>query len=246
MSEWLETTVAERTDWAPGLMTLRFVATLDAFEPGQFVNIALDETDFESRRSYSVASKPGAPLELFVTRVEDGAVTPGLFDKRVGDTIHVNTKAAGFFTLSWVPDAKHLWLIATGTGLGPFISILRSDAVWSRFERIIVVHGVRLAAHLAYQEELRTLSERYQGRLSYVPLVSREQTAGALAGRIPQAVESGALAAAAGVALAPETSHVMLCGNPEMIKDTIAALEQRGMRRHKKREPGHYTTEKYW
>jgi ferredoxin--NADP+ reductase len=119
--------------------------------------------------------------------------------------------------------------------------------VWQRFERIVLVHGVRERAHLAYADELAEHSRSHDGRLTRVAVVSREPGAtGVLHGRIPEAFGDGRLEASAGLSLSLERSHLMLCGNPGMIDDVTRVLEPRGFRRHRTRKPGHITTERYW
>ncbi len=239
---WRETSIIARTDWAEDLWTVRLDAKL-SFAPGQFINLGLALDGERVRRSYSLASAPGAPVELFLVKVAGGALTPKLYELGVGSTVGFDDRPQGFFTLEHVPDREVLWLLATGTGLGPFMSMLRSGQPWSRFERVVLVHGVRSAAHLGYRDELAELAERRPFR--YVPMVSREHHEELLHGRITAGLESGALEAAAGTPL--DTScHVMLCGNPEMIADTMARLGERGLHKHRPRRPGHVTTEKYW
>ncbi len=147
---------------------------------------------------------------------------------------------AGFLVLAEVPDAETLWLISTGTGLAPFLAILRTEEPWKRFKNVVVVHAARYANELTYRDLIRKTAARY------VTFVSRENAPGSLAGRIPAAITDGRLEKAAGVALTPETSHVMLCGNPQMLKDATAALIARGMRKHRRRAPGHITVESFW
>lgn len=247
MSGYVDARLTQRHDWADGLATLRFEGEVPHFVAGQWVNVALTLGAQVVRRVYSLASAPGAPAELFLTRVTGGALSPHLFELKLGDAVGLERVAHGFFTLQYVPDAEHLWLVATGTGLAPFISMLRTDEPWHRFSRIVVVHSVREHAHLAYAAELRTLVAQHEPTLAYVPLVSREAPqAGVIAGRITAALVSGELERAAGVELAPATSHLMLCGNPDMIRDLTPLLDARGLVRHRVRKPGHVTFEKYW
>ncbi|HBP22701.1 MAG TPA: ferredoxin--NADP(+) reductase [Planctomycetes bacterium] len=232
--------VASWREWAPGLRTLTLAAEPFDFTPGQFVNLALDVEGERVSRSYSLSSAPGAPLETFVVEVAGGALTPGLFALAEGDSLWLDPRPQGHFTLERVPEAEVLWLIATGTGLGPYVSMLRAGEALERFAKVVVVHGVREASHLAYRDELAALD------LSWIGLVSREDPpAGALGGRITAALQSGALEEAAGVAL-DERAHALLCGNPGMIRDLRALLEERGLRRNRPRKPGHFTSEKYW
>ena len=139
-----------------------------------------------------------------------------------------------------------LWCLATGTGLGPFLSMLRTADPWQKFARVVLVHAVRHAEELTYRDTLAEIAHARPGAFTYVPMVSREPHPEALAGRIPAAIEDGRLEARAGIALSPENSHAMLCGNPAMVEDTQTLLATRGMRRHRRKEPGQVTVETYW
>ncbi|MCA9634265.1 MAG: ferredoxin--NADP reductase [Myxococcales bacterium] len=238
-------TLIERHDWAPGLATFRLDAT-PQFAAGQFFNFGVDTPQGPIRRSYSAASAPGQALEFYVTEVSGGALTPSLFGLRPGDALELDPKPQGFFTLNYVPEARDAWLLATGTGLGPFISMLRDAELWGHFQRVFLVHGVRERAHFAYADELREL-ETKRGNFRYLRCVSREEPApGEAAGRIPAALADGRLQALAGAELEPEHSHVLLCGNPRMIDDTHEALKPLGLIKHRVRKPGHISSEKYW
>jgi ferredoxin--NADP+ reductase len=124
--------------------------------------------------------------------------------------------------------------------------MLRTDAPWAKFPRVVLVHAVRHARELAYAEEIDGIGRAHPGAFAFVPVVSREDHPGALRGRIPDLIADGRLEARAGSALRPDTAHAMLCGNPQMVDDTQKLLEGRGMRRHRRREPGHVTVETYW
>lgn len=240
---WRDTKIVARTDWSDDLWTLRLDARCD-FEPGQWVNLGLDVDGELVKRPYSLASAPGAPAEVYLVEVEGGALTPRLHTLSIGDVLRIDDSAQGFFTTAYVPDAEVLWLMATGTGLGPFMSMLRSGQLWSRFPRVVVVHGARRVADLGYRDELERLTESRP--LAYVPMVTRERHEETLHGRITENIERGWLEKAAGVQISPETAHVMLCGNPDMIGDAMSLLAERGLRRHRTRKPGHITIEKYW
>lgn len=247
MQGWSAGHLVARRDWAPGLSTLVIEAEVEPFAPGQFVNLALELDGVIERRSYSIASPPGAPLAFLVTEVPEGVLTPHLLRLSVGDQVWVEPKPQGFFTLKWVPPAAELWLVATGTGLGPFLSLLASVELWERFERVVLVHGVREAAHLAHRAELEALVTEKSGRFSFVPALSREPAAtGILHGRVTALLADGSLERAAGTTLDAARSHVMLCGNPAMIEEMTTRLGERGMKKHRVRTPGHITFEKYW
>jgi ferredoxin/flavodoxin---NADP+ reductase len=247
MQGWSAGHLIARRDWAPGLATLVVEAEVEPFVPGQFVNLALEFDGTVERRSYSIASPPGEPLKFLVTEVVGGVLTPRLLRLAPGDPLFVEPKPQGFFTLKWVPEARELWLIATGTGLGPFLAILGSDELWQRFENVVLVHGVREAAQLAHRDELLRLAGERADRFTVVAALSRQPAApGLLGGRITTLLGDGALERAAGATLAPDRSHVMLCGNPAMIEDVTSLLGERGLRKHRVRTPGHISIEKYW
>jgi ferredoxin--NADP+ reductase len=241
MSGWLTGRVVENRHWTENLFSLRVEGAQPKFQAGQFVRIALDIDGERIARAFSFVNPPDDPtLEFYGVVVPQGPLSPRLNRLKAGDALYVAPNPAGFLILSEIPDAETLWLISTGTGLAPFLSILRTETPWRRFRNVVVVHAVRWAKELAYRDVIGATPARY------VQVVSREAAAGALAGRIPAAIADGRLEAAAGVKLAPETSHVMLCGNPEMLKDTQAVLAARGMRKHRRRTPGHITVESFW
>jgi ferredoxin/flavodoxin---NADP+ reductase len=241
----IETKITGRRDWAPGLMTLE-LAERGSFRPGQFMNLGLYLPSGFVSRSYSLASAPGEPLEVLLARVGEGGLTPALFELQPGASLVLDPKPQGFFTFDYVPPHRDLWLLATGTGLGPFLSMLRSGEAFEGAERVILAHGTRSTAELAHRHELEALAQARGGDFIYVPVLSRAREPGLLHGRLTGALPSGTLEARAGVQLDAERSHLMLCGNPAMIEEVTALLGARGLRRHRQRSPGHITTEKYW
>jgi len=242
MSEkWLAGRVIENRHWTEALFSLRVERAPLSFQAGQFVRIALDINGERVARAFSFVNPPDDPvLEFYGVLVPQGPLSPRLAQLAPGDTLYVAHNPAGFLVLSEVPDAETLWLIATGTGLAPFLAILRTETPWKRFRNVVLVHATRYARELTYQELIRGTTARY------VSFVSREHAPGSLAGRIPAAIADGRLEQAAGIKLAPETSHVMLCGNPQMLRDATAALIARGMRKHRRRARGHITVESFW
>jgi ferredoxin--NADP+ reductase len=239
--KWLTGTVTENRHWTETLFSLRLEGAPLDFQAGQFVRIALDINGERVARAFSFVNAPQDPvLEFYGVIVPEGPLSPRLARLKSGDALHVAGNPAGFLVLSEVPDAETLWLISTGTGLAPFLSILRTETPWRRFRNVVLVHAVRYERELAYRELIAATPARY------VTFVSREQAAGSLAGRIPAAIADGRLEQAAGVKLAPETSQVMLCGNPQMLRDAAAALMARGLRKHRRRAPGHITVESFW
>ncbi len=247
MSKWLEGRVVGRTRWTDRLCSLQVRAALGAFEAGQFTKLALDIDGERVARPYSLVNAPGAqPLEFYYNIVQDGPLSPRLAALGAGEAVHVAPNPAGFLVLREVPEAENLWLISTGTGLGPFLSILRTDAPWQRFARVTLVHATRTASDQAYRETIGDIAGARGAKFGFVSFVSREAAAGALGGRVPDAIRDARLERAAQAELDAARSQVMLCGNPAMVADVTAALEARGMRKHRRRAPGHITVETYW
>lgn len=247
MTQWLETEVIENRHWTETLFTLRVAGAPLAFEAGQFVRIALDIEDKRVARAFSIVNAPGeALLEFYGVVVPQGPLSPRLARLQPRERLFVAANPAGFLVLSEVPTAETLWLMATGTGLAPFISMLRADTPWQRFEKVVLVHAVRHAPELVYRDDVERARAKHGPRFSYIPVVSRENAPHALRGRIPALLAEGRLEGAAGLELAPTGSQVMLCGNPDMLKDTTAALVERGLRKNRRRTPGHITVESFW
>ena len=251
MSKWVEGKVTGIRFWTPELFTLNVDAPEVTFVAGQFARLALPAPPGSAEdmvgRPYSFANPPGSsPHEFYVVVVPHGPLSPRLAALEPGAPLWLLRGANGFFCVDEVPPAPVLWCLATGTGLGPFLSILRSPDPWLRFGRVVLVHAVRFARELAYQDVLADLAAAHPGAFDVVPVVSREPMPGALAGRIPAAIADGRLERAAGAALTADQAQVMLCGNPGMLDDVQAVLAGRGMRRHRRRAPGHLTVESYW
>ncbi len=247
MSKWVEGTVVAQTHWTGFLYSLQVEADIAPFQAGQFTKLALAVDGEMVGRPYSFVNAPSArPHEFHYVVLPDHPLTPRLCKLEAGDSVYLAPQASGFLTLAEVPEGDALWLLATGTALGPFLSILGTEAPWQRFRRVVLVHAVRRAEELSYQEQIRSLLARHAGQFVFVPVLSREHSDFALAGRIPKAIEDGRLEARAGTTLQAQASRVMVCGSPEMVADTTQALEQRGLKKHRRREPGQISVENYW
>lgn len=244
---WIEGEVVGKVAWAPGRVSLRVQASIEPFLAGQFIKLGLEIDGEIVGRPYSLVNPPQEhPLDFYLSAIPGGPLSHRLVALAAGEPVLVAPRATGFLTLNEMPAGSHLWLLATGTGLGPFLSILRTEEPWQRFQQVILVHAVRVAGELAYTEEIGALARERPRQFGFVPFVSREAADFALDGRIPQAVADGRLEARAGLALDPAASRVMLCGNPGMIDDALAALSARGFRKHRRREPGQILVENYW
>ncbi|HUL93217.1 MAG TPA: ferredoxin--NADP reductase [Burkholderiales bacterium] len=246
MQKWIEGAVTAQRRWTERLFSLKVEADI-SFEAGQFAKLALEVEGEMLARPYSFVNAPEErPHEFYYVTLPGGPLTQRLCRLAAGDRVYLAPRPAGFLALSEVPDAENLWLISTGTGIGPFLSILKTEAPWERFRHVVLIHAVRRAEELTHREIIEQLMRKRGEQMRALSFVSREASAGALPGRIPAALEEGRLEAAAGVALSASASQVMICGNPDMVTDTSAALARRGMKKHRRRDPGQITVENYW
>lgn len=223
------------------------------FIPGQFARLGLPGNDGSIIwRAYSIVSASyDEHLEFFSIVVPDGAFTTRLTRLGVGDPIFVEKMNYGFLTTDRFEGGRDLWMLSTGTGVAPFVSILYESATWEQYDRIVLVHSVRQAAELAYEETVESFRQHeYFGehahKLVYVPVVTREAHDGALARRIPELLETGALEERVGVRLDRDASRVMVCGNPEMVEETRAWFIGRGYELSRRGKPGHLALENLW
>lgn len=237
--------------WTPTLFS--FTMTRPAhfkFTAGQFARIGLKVGDELVVRAYSVVSSPfDETLEFFSIVVPDGAFTSNLQHLKVGDELYLEKIPYGYLTLARYqqPLPHDLWLLATGTGLAPFLSMLQDFDTWSKYQKINLVYSVRTAAELAYVDRIQEIAETFgEGHVGFkfISIITRDPSA-QLHNRLPVLIENGELEKVAGIELNPATSHVMLCGNPEMVDDTKEALKRRGLTMNRRGE-GNIAVENYW
>jgi len=247
MTTWIKAQVVGKRHWTTRLVSLQFEADISPFTAGQFVRCGMDIDGERVARPYSLINTPETlPHEIYFNIVEDGLLTPHLATLNTGDEFWVCDACNGFLTLDELPIASNLWMLSTGTGVGPFISILKTEQIWQQFKQVVLVHAVSNADELAYSELIDDTQRQHPTTFHYLPFVSREKIAETIHGRIPDAIQNRTLESTAGLPLNAEHSHVMLCGNAGMIKDASELLEQRGMSRHRRSAPGHITIEKYY
>ncbi|MFA2916815.1 ferredoxin--NADP reductase [Acinetobacter pittii] len=237
--------------WTPTLFS--FTMTRPAyfkFTAGQFARIGLKVGEELVVRAYSVVSSPfDETLEFFSIVVPDGAFTSNLQHLKVGDELYLEKIPYGYLTLARYqqPLPHDLWLLATGTGLAPFLSMLQDFDTWSKYQKINLVYSVRTAAELAYVDRIQEIAETFgegHNGFKFIPIITRDPSA-PLHDRLPILIENGELEKSAGIELNPATSHVMLCGNPQMVDDTKEALKRRGLTMNRRGE-GNIAVENYW
>lgn len=271
-------TVLSKTTWTPNLFSFTVSRPVSfKFTAGQFVRLGVNPSqlnyykqlskvaDAEDEeldealnedifRAYSIVSSPfDEILEFFSIVIPDGAFTSQLQHLEVGDELLLNTMPFGFLTLARYqkPLPKDLWLLATGTGLAPFLSMLQDLKTWEDYEHIVLAYSARSTEELAYIEKIESLQEDFgslvenPAKLIFIPIVTREPVEGALTERLPKLLLDGTLQARAGIDLDIDSTHVMLCGNPEMVEDTKETLKSLGLVMNRRGE-GNIAVENYW
>lgn len=269
ISGWSNATLIARKDLTGDAAILRIEsdAPLFEFHAGQYAAIGLtasmpriegadpdEDANGNPRkrivRAYSIASSSKARdyVELYITLVKSGALTPRLWMLQSGDRLWLSPKATGLFTMEDVPADCDVVLIGTGTGLAPYISMIRAHHQCNIGRRFVVVHGARYVRDLGYRDELEALPRDCR-TMVYVPTVSRPEEGSDWSGhvgRVQSVVTDGTLENALGGAFSPKTTHVFLSGNPEMVEDMERVFNERGFTLHGARSPGTLHIERYW
>ena len=247
MIEWLTGKVVELHQENSRFYTLFIDAPSLEFKAGQFAFLGNYINEKMVSRPYSFVSAPNEKfLSFYFNTIENGCFSNHMASLQVGDSILVNPKVSGQMTLDKLPDAKDLWLFATGTGVGPYISILKTEEPWLRFKRIFLVYGVRCRNDLGFLNDIAFFEMNKGADFSVVYCTSREENEDTLHCRIERAFESGKLAEITGVDITPQHSQVLLCGNSGMIKSMVQLLDARGLTKNRPSAPGNITLEKYW
>jgi len=257
-SKYTRQTVLAVKPWVPGKL-LSLTVTRDpafTFTAGQFARLGLPHADTPDAppdiwRAYSMVNAPSQAdsLEFYSIVVPEGEFSPRLARLQPGDSLYVDNTPFGFLTLERFQPGGHLWLLATGTGLSAYLSLLQDSNTWAAFERIILVHGVRSVAELAYRDLILSWTQRGpagHARLTYLPLPTQEAFQDMPQARITRLIQDGRLEALADCPLDPEVSKVMLCGNPDMLTEARQLLKERGFAVGRRGNPGNLALENYW
>ena len=248
MSKWVTAqviTIKKRTN---NLFSIILHAPISSFTAGQFAKLSFKNKE-NIQRAYSYVNAPNNPnLEFYIVLIPNGKMTNSLYNLMPNDELLITQEASGFFTLDEIPNCKNLWMLATGTGIGPYLSILQDQGnIFKKFKNVILVHAVRYANELNYTSLINQLEKKYYGKFYFQTIVSREIKKNSLTGRIPELLKNKNIEEKIGLKLNANSSHVMLCGNPNMIKETQKLLsDTRNMHKNLRRKPGHITSENYW
>jgi ferredoxin--NADP+ reductase len=262
--------IAQRQDLGNGVWVIHVAPDgwmLPDYQAGQYTTLGISGTALRCegalpepplrkpekliKRAYSIVSSPHekGPLEFYLVLIEDGSATTRLFALYPGDRLWMSPKITGTFLLSKAPEDVNLVFVATGTGIAPFVSMLRSDLRADTKRRIALFHGVRESRHLGYMKELRAM-ERVSPYFTYIPTVSRPGNEivpwNGRTGYVQQIWESRDLDTIWGVAPTPDNTHVFLCGSPAMIESMMDHLGHDGFTEHTRARPGQIHVERYW
>jgi ferredoxin--NADP+ reductase len=252
MSAFNEERVLSVHHWTDRLFS--FTTTRDPslrFSNGHFTMIGLRVNDKPLLRAYSIASANYEEhLEFLSIKVPDGPLTSRLQHIQVGDSIIVGKKPTGTLLIDYLLPAKRLYMLSTGTGVAPFLSIIRDPETYEKFEEVVLVHGVRQVNELAYHDYITQelpkhefLGEMVSQQLKYYPTVTRE--AYKHQGRVTTVIENGQMATDLGLpALNPVEDRVMICGSPEMLRDLKQMMEVRGFKEGNTTKPGDFVIER--
>lgn len=252
MSGFIEAQVTSVRHWNDTLFSFRTSReTSFRFKNGHFIMMGLPQEDRPLMRAYSIASANYEDeLEFFSIKVPDGALTSQLKNVAVGDTILLSKKPTGTLLQDNLLAGKNLYLLSTGTGLAPFMSIIKDPEIYENFDKVILTHGVRYVSELAYSERIikelpndEFLGEAISNKLIYYPTVTREDFANQ--GRLTDLMTSGKLFDDIALpAFNVETDRFMICGSPAMLKDCCAMLDERGFKESRQGEVGQYVIER--
>lgn len=269
-SRELNAIVSQRIEVTPGLIKLRIIPDgweLPDFTPGQYgllglpgaasrhplADAEINPPDPEKMilRAYSVTSSSLAKeyLEFYIGLLRSGSLSPRIFSLKPGDKIYITPKLNGMFTLSEVPAKYNVVLAATGTGVAPYMSMIRSELAMGVRHRFAVLHGAFHLSELGYHDELTSLASANEN-FTYLPILSNASGEPVPwrghEGFVQKLWTDGVLSKVWGLKPTPENTHVFLCGNPLMINAMIEILEREGFKKHTKKEPGQIHTEVYF
>ena len=221
------------------------------FKNGHFVMMGLQVDGKALMRAYSIVSANWEnELEFFSIKVPNGPLTSRLQNLKVGDEVLVSDRPVGTLVTDYLLPGKNLWLLSTGTGLAPFISIIKDLEIYEQFDQVLLTHGVRYVSELAYEDYITNelpnneyFGEMVNGKLLYYPTVTREAYKNQ--GRLTDLIKNGKLNTYLNMpAMNPEFDRFMVCGGPSMLKETCEILENMGFREGTKKEQGHYVIER--
>ncbi|QJC28154.1 FAD-binding oxidoreductase [Enterobacteriaceae endosymbiont of Plateumaris braccata] len=250
MTDWVIGKVKKINYWKNNLFSIILNAKINSFIPGQFAKLSLIINGKRIHRAYSYINCPkNINHEFYIKNIDTkGHLTPYLYKLKNNDEILISKNALGTFTINNIQYCENLWMISTGTGIGPYLSILQNGNYLENFKKIILIHAVRYISDLSYINLIYNLKNKFKNKLITQIITSREKKQNnLLTGHIPELIQNGILEKKIGLLIKKNNSHIMLCGNPQMVYDTQKLLQENyGLSKNLKNKTGNITIEKYW
>ncbi|WDI79105.1 FAD-binding oxidoreductase [Candidatus Purcelliella pentastirinorum] len=248
MTTWVKGKIIKILHWNNRLFSIILNAHINNFIAGQFTKLAIQDNKKKIiQRAYSYVNSPNNKnLEFYIVKINNGYLTTKLQTLKIKDEILISKNAIGNFTIKNIPSCKTLWMFATGTAIGPYLSILQTKKQLTKFENIVLVHAVRKYEDFNYIKLIQNLQNKKINKLHYVKITSREINKNTINGHIPTLIKKGIIEKYVNLEI-NKNSQIMLCGNPGMVKDTQKFLiDKRKLRKRFNNKEGEITTELYW
>ncbi|QJC32863.1 FAD-binding oxidoreductase [Enterobacteriaceae endosymbiont of Donacia semicuprea] len=250
MTEWIIGNIKDIKYWTKNLFSIILNAKVNNFIAGQFTKLALKINGKKIQRVYSYINSPkNKNHEFYISNIRGGKLTPYLYKLKINDEIMISKNALGIFTLNNINICKNLWMLSTGTGIGPYLSILQDDICFEKFQKIILVHSIRYINDFNYLNIVNKIKKKYNNKFKIQIVLTRNNNVNnsILYGYIPDLIKNGNLEKKIGIKIDKKDSHIMLCGNPNMIKETRRILEiDKNLSRNLSNQNGNITSEQYW
>ncbi|QJC31634.1 ferredoxin--NADP(+) reductase [Enterobacteriaceae endosymbiont of Donacia tomentosa] len=249
MTEWTIGTIKKIKYWTKTLFSIILNAKTNTFIPGQFTKLALKINGKKICRAYSYINCPqNKNHEFYISTITNGKLSPFLYSLKEDDYIMISKNATGVFTLNNIKSCENLWMLSTGTGIGPYLSILQDGNCFNMFKKIILIHSVRYINDHSYLYLVNNIKQKYSNKFIFRTIVTRDSFKNnvTLKGYIPDLIKRGIIEKKIGIKINND-SHIMLCGNPNMIRETISILEiDKNLSKNLKDKNGNITSEQYW
>ncbi|BFI91169.1 ferredoxin--NADP(+) reductase [Enterobacterales bacterium endosymbiont of Anomoneura mori] len=248
MNNWVFGKILNIEKCTNNLFKFFIKAKIDKFISGQFTKIAFKINNIIIQRAYSFVNSCNNPnLEFYILLINNGKLSKNFSKLKINSKILISKKSFGNFILKNIPKCETLWMICSGTAIGPYLSILNENKNIEHFKNLILIHANKFLKNCNYNSEIIKLKNKYFKKLHVLNIISKEKIFGTLYGRINELINNGILEKTIGIGLKYKKCHVMICGNPFMIKDTIKILiNLRNMKKHSNFKNGNITIERYW
>ncbi|CAL4324836.1 Flavodoxin/ferredoxin--NADP reductase [Buchnera aphidicola (Periphyllus testudinaceus)] len=250
MTIWVKAKIKKIVYWKNNLLKISLKAPINKFIAGQFSKILIKNSSKNKKiqRAYSFVNPPKKKIiKFFITLVKKGEMSKEIMLLKKNEEIFISKNSFGFFTLKEIQPSKNLWMISTGTAIGPFLSILQENNETKKFKKIILIHSVRYFSDLKYLNLIKKLEKKYKKKLIVAITISREKKNKFLYGRITKLFLNKTLEKFIGINMTNKNSNVMLCGNPFMVKEMFNILiNEKKMTKNLRKKPGNITRENYW